>query len=222
MILQCKTMPQPGWETVNGLLTLFQFLVADLKIVQYTKGPNKPFWKRQEWAVHISAFSTVPTIHIHFLQYVVFPPFSVDSATNTLQPWAKNIGEAPLNTIAISVHPVYLGQSVLHQHIAKIDSLEEAQAKGLLPSTAESVDGFDDGAGVYLYYDLRKAEGNWVVDMDGEQAAILGKQFGDYSYYAGAHMDSYVDWLREQAYQNDLYVYDTNCTFIFGIYCMLS
>ncbi|KAI1786785.1 hypothetical protein LXA43DRAFT_1064844 [Ganoderma leucocontextum] len=179
---ECQAHPLPGWET-------------------YTHGPNKPFWKRDTWAAHISAFSTVPTIHIHFLQYVVFPPFNTKSATDTLQPWVKNIGQGSLSTIAVSVRPFSIrGHSVLQQQLEDIDDLEEAKAKGLLPSSAQDLEDFDEELGNYLYYDLKRQGGNWSVDMEGEKAKIWGKKFGQYSYYAGAYMDSNISWFDVDAY----------------------
>lgn len=47
---------------------------------------------------------------------------------------------------------------------------------------------------------MTKEEGNWVVEIENKRAKGLGKKFGQYSYYAGGHMDSKVDWLNEEAY----------------------
>ncbi|KAI1786780.1 hypothetical protein LXA43DRAFT_1064839 [Ganoderma leucocontextum] len=102
---------------------------------------------------------------------------------------------------SLSVHPFSIrGHSVLQQQLKDIDDLEEAKAKGLLPSSAQDLKDFDEELGNYLYYDLKREGGNWSVDMEGEKAKVWGKKFGQYSYYAGAYMDSNISWFDVDAY----------------------
>ncbi|KAI1785799.1 hypothetical protein LXA43DRAFT_1065565 [Ganoderma leucocontextum] len=130
-------------------------------------------------------------------------PISVLSALSPLSIFTSfNMWCFHPSILSLLQTPFSHGSKILikQQQLEDIDDLEEAKAKGLLPSSAQDLKDFDEELGNYLYYDLKREEGNWSVDMEGEKAKVWGKKFGQYSYYAGAYMDSNISWFDVDAY----------------------
>lgn len=84
--------------------------------------------------------------------------------------------------------------------LEELDNLQAAKNLGWAPMDLEDMDWYNEELSVVSYYDWKKANTQWVLDMKGNLAENLRRKYKSFSYYAGSNMNGRVEWKNNDMY----------------------